>query len=58
MRAVRLDLAGPKFFKKRPRKSVDTNFNIGIKSIKIVEEYTYLGRRLTPTGNITLALDQ
>ena len=42
-------------FQKRPRKSVDTNFKIGTKIIEIVQEYTYLGTRLTPTGNFTLA---
>ena len=39
-------------FQKRPRKSVHTNFKIGT---EIVQEYTYLGTRLTPTGNFTLA---
>ena len=38
-------------FQKRPRKSVDINFNIGTEPIEIVQEYTYLGTRLTPTGN-------
>ena len=33
-------------FQKRPRKSVE-----------IVQEYTYLGTRLTPTGNFTLAVE-
>ena len=42
-------------FQKRPRKSVDTTFKIGIEIIEIVQEYTYLGTRLTPTGNFTLA---
>ena len=42
-------------FQKRPRKSVDTNFKIGTEIIEIVQEYTYLGTRLTPTGNFTLA---
>ena len=44
-------------FQKRPRKSTDINFNIGTESIEIVQEYTYLGTRLTPTGNFTLALE-
>ena len=43
-------------FQKRPRKSTDINFNKGAKSIEIVQENTYLGTRLTPTGNFTLAL--
>ena len=43
--------------KKRPRKSVDINFNIGTKPNEIVQEYTYLGTRLTPTGNFTLAVE-
>ena len=42
-------------FQKRPRKSVDTNFKIGTEIIEIVQEYTYLGTRPTPTGNFTLA---
>ena len=42
-------------FQKRPRKSVDTNFKIGTKTIEIVQEYTYLGTRQTPTENFTLA---
>ena len=44
-------------FQKRPRKSTDINFNIGTESIEIVQEYTYLGTRLTPTGNFTLPLE-
>ena len=43
-------------FQKRLSKSTDINFNIGAKSVEIVQEYTYLGTRLTPTGNFTLAL--
>ena len=42
---------------KCPRKSTDINFNIGTESIEIVQEYTYLGTRLTPTRNFTLALE-
>ena len=34
-----------------------SNSNIGSESIEIVQEYTYLGTRLTPTGNFTLALE-
>ena len=44
-------------FQKRPRKSVDINFNVGTEPIEIVQEYTYLGTRLTPTGNFTLAVE-
>ena len=44
-------------FQKRPKKSIDIKFNIGTESIEIVKEYTYLGTRLTPTGNFTLALE-
>ena len=44
-------------FQKRPRKSVDVNFNIGTEPTEIVQEYTYLGTRLTPTGNFTLAVE-
>ena len=41
-------------FQKRPRKSVDTNLKIGTETIEIVQEYTYFGTRLTPTGNSLL----
>ena len=44
-------------FQKRPKKPFDIKFNIGSESIEIVQEYTYLGTRLTPTGNFTLALE-
>ena len=44
-------------FQKRPKKSIDIKFNIGSESIEIVQQYTYLGTRLTPTGNFTLALE-
>ena len=44
-------------FQKRPKKSVDINFKIGNEHIEIVQQYTYLGTRLTPTGNFTLALE-
>ena len=44
-------------FQKHPKKSIDIKFNIGSESIEIVQEYTYLGTRLTPTGNFTLALE-
>ena len=42
-------------FQNRPRKSVDNNFKIGNEYIEIVQQYIYLGTRLTPTGNFTLA---
>ena len=42
---------------KSPRKSVNINFNIGTDPIEIVQEYTYLGTRLTPTGNVTPAVE-
>ena len=44
-------------FQESPKKSTDIKFNIGSESIEIVQEYTYLGTRLTPTGNFTLALE-
>ena len=44
-------------FQKRPKKSIDIKFNIGSESTEIAKEYTYLGTRLTPTGNFTLALE-
>ena len=44
-------------FQKRPRKSLDISFKIGTDAIEIVQEYTYLGIRLTPTGNFTLATE-
>ena len=37
---------------KRPKKSIDIKFKIGSESIEIVKEYTYLGTRITPTGNL------
>jgi len=42
---------------KRPRKSVDINFSVGTKPVEIVQEYTYLGTRLTPRGNFPLAVE-
>ena len=44
-------------FQERPRKSVDSNIKIGNEHIEIVQQYTYLGTRSTPTGNFTLALE-
>ena len=45
-------------FQKCPiRKSVDINFNIGTVPIEIVQEHTYLGTRLTPMVNFTLAVE-
>ena len=44
-------------FQKRPRKSIDINFNIGTEPIEIAQEYSYLGTRLTQIGNFTLALE-
>ena len=44
-------------FQKRPRKSVDNNFKIDNAHIEIVQQYTYLGARLTPTGNSALTLE-
>ena len=44
-------------FQKSPKKCADIKFNIGSESIEIIQEYTYLGTRLTPTGNLTLALE-
>jgi len=44
-------------FQKRPRKSVDINFNIGTEPIEIVQQYTYLSTHLTPMGKFTLALN-
>ena len=41
-------------FQKRLRKSTDINFNIGTESIEIVQEYTYLGTRLTPLETLLL----
>ena len=36
-------------FQKRSRKSVDNNFKTGNEQTEIVQRYTYLGTRLTPT---------
>ena len=44
-------------FQKRPGRSVDNNFKIVNEHIEIVQQYTYVGTRLTPTGNFTLALE-
>ena len=44
-------------FQKRPRKSLDISFKIGTEANEIVQEYTYLGIRLTPTGNFILATE-
>ena len=48
-------------YQKRLKKSIDVKFNIGSKSNEIIQEYTYLGTRLTsgltPMGNFTLALE-
>ena len=44
-------------FQKRPRESVDINLNIVNEQILIVQQYTYLGTRLTSTRNFTLALE-
>ena len=40
-------------------KFIDIKFNIGSELTGIVQEYTYLGTRLTPTGTdfVTLALE-
>ena len=40
---------------KTPKETRDTNFKIGTETIEIDQEYTYLGTRLSPTGNFTLA---
>ena len=45
-------------FQKGTKKSIDIKFNIGSESIGIVQEYTYLGTRLTLTGNFALALER
>ena len=42
---------------KRPRKSVDMNFNINNEQIEFVQQYTCLSTRLTPTENFNLALE-
>ena len=44
-------------FQKRQRKSFGMNLNIGNEQTEIVQQYTYLGTRLTTTGNFTLALE-
>jgi len=46
-----------RIFQKDPRKSFDINFNIGTEPTEFVQECSYLGTRLTPTGNFTLALE-
>ena len=44
-------------FQKRPGRSVDNNFKIVNEHIEIVQQYTFVGTRLTSTGNFTLALE-
>ena len=46
-----------RIFQKDPRKSFDINFNIGTEPTEFVQECNYLGTRLPPTGNFTLALE-
>ena len=44
-------------FHKCLKKFIDIKSNIGSESIETVQEYSYLGTRLTPTGNFTLAVE-
>ena len=45
-------------FQKRARKSNNCKFSIGTDNIEIVQNYTYLGTRISSTGNFTSALDR
>ena len=45
-------------FQKRAKKCDQYNFHINDQIIDVVQEYTYLGTRISSSGNFTLALDQ
>ena len=44
-------------FQNSPRKCVDIKVKIDNEPAETVQKYTYLETRLTPNGNVTLALD-
>ena len=44
-------------FQKRAKKNSNLEFHIGKETIDIVHEYTYLGTRISSTGNINISLE-
>jgi len=44
-------------FQKRAKKNSDLEFHIGKQNIEIVHEYTYLGTRISSTGNFNVPLE-
>ena len=44
-------------FQKRAKKNFDLEFHIGKQNIDIVHEYTYLGTRISSTGNFNVSLE-
>ena len=45
-------------FQKRARKNADFHFLIDSQIIDVVQEYTYLGSRMSSSGNFTVSLEQ
>ena len=43
-------------FQKRAKKNSNLEFHIGKETIDIVHEYTYLGTRISSTGNFNISL--
>ena len=44
-------------FQKRATKNSNLEFHIGKETIDIVHEYTYLGTRISSTGNFNISLE-
>ena len=44
-------------FQKRAKKNSNLEFHIGIETIDIVHEYTYLETRISSTGNFNISLE-
>ena len=44
-------------FQKRAKKNSDLEFHIGKQNIDIVHEHTYLGTRISSTGNYYVSLE-
>ena len=44
-------------FQKRAKKNSNLEFHIGKETIDIVHEYTYLGTRISSTGNFNISLE-
>ena len=45
-------------FQKRAKKNSNLEFHIGKETIDIVHEYTYLGTRISSTGNFNVSLER